>query len=272
MKRLTGTYFCIFLLFSANCHSQDVLEDTKFGEDIDKFIKKNTVEIINTTQNPSNNTPIWNQLDTIYTRKNGDGFYQIEYNQYQRYSTADNSFLWNQGISPFKLDSGKLNLSYSLGAGDLSGAGYIPKYKGSVMAQYNPNNNIISPIIEYKHNKYQNVYTNLYGLYLEKYISSFRILVGPTISQGSFYSSQYGIKAQLSYYIDDNQSINYYFSNGVEPELVGDVAQNWIATSNSIVYKKRFSNNFLITLGAQTNNYKGVYNNPGITIGGGYEF
>lgn len=264
------TYFLLLIPLIAN--GQSAIEDTEFGEDIDKITSKNTFEILNNNSKPSNGTPNWNQLDTIYTNKNNREYWQIQYSQFNRYNVSDNSLTWNQA-KEFKTinDQTTTNLSYHLNVGDFTGAGYIPKFGAGFMGEINNNNFIITPIIEYGYRKYQTTVSNNYGLYAQKYIGPFRILIGPTITDTSIYKATYGGKGQISYYLNDNDSLNYYFSKGFEPEYYNNNTNIWNVVSNSLVFRKKI-NSFIVNTGVDFTQNIGIYNRLGFTVGGAYEF
>lgn len=262
----------ILILFPSVTYSKDALEDTAFGEDIDKITSPQTIEFINNYSKPNNGTPLWNQFDSIYTKTTKNGYWQLDYGQYQRYNTSDNSILFNASNQIYKSDNGtKIIGSLNLGAGDFSGAGYIPKYKTGGMLQLFDNNMWVSPSLEYRYTKYQNSYTNYYGLYFEKYINNYRFLLGPLVTDSSFYKTTYGGKLQGSYYFN-NDSINYYFSASDEPEIMGNSAQIWRVISNSIVYKYKLNNGLIGNVGLEYVVNQNIYNRIGAILGFGYEF
>lgn len=250
----------------------DIIENTEFGEDTDSYSSNRNIEVLNNYSKPNNNTPMWNQTDLIYTEKSKKGYWQIDYGQYQRYNTADNSILLNSSNEILTTENNsKLIGSISLGAGDFSGAGYIPKFKTGAMLQITNSDFWASPIFDYKYNRYQTTYSNYLGIYAEKYYGNYRFLVGPLVTQSSFYKNTFGGKFQTSYYPNDRESINYYFSSSDEPEIIGSSTQVWRVISNSVVYKYRIGKNFTGNIGAEYVVNQNIYNKTGIIIGIGYD-
>lgn len=259
----------IVFVFSAIASETDVLEDTNFGEDLDKINEGKILEFNLNISKPDNGTPNWLQSELIYTQSKKKEYWQIQYNQYERYNQQNNLIIFNKSQTK-DLTEGDISYSYSGGIGNFSGADYIQNYSFGGAVQFNNKNLIFSPIFDYGYRKYSNSYSNNYGLFGEKYIGNFRLLLGPTLSDTSIYKSTIGGKLQASYYLK-NGSINYYYSNSYEPEIYNNQTNIWNVVSNSIIY--RYSNKKLtFNIGGEYVNNINIYKRFGVVTGISYGF
>lgn len=234
--------------------------------------QSNIVDFSYKQETLSNNQKDWTMGEVTYTQKNNANYWQFSVREHERYGKKDNEVYFNGSSLVKDSDQGKTFVYYSLGAGDFNGNGYLPEYRAGVSLQQVYKDGWISPMIEYKYSKYETSYINYVSLLGEKYIGNWRILAGPWLSDSSFYKTTYGMKAQLSYYINDNQSINYYYSSGDEPEIVGSNARVYKITSHALTSKINLSNQLSANFGFEHVINEGVYRRNGVTLGISYAF
>lgn len=236
------------------------------------FAENQAIDIIYHQEQNSNNQPDWKSTDISYTHKNNDNYWQFSVRQYERYNLNDNEVFFNSTNKILESDTSKTFLSYYLGAGDFNKNGYLPEYRAGFSLQQTYKDGSISPIFDYKYSKYESSDVNYFALSGEKYIGNWRLLAGVWISDSSFYKPTYGVRSQISYYINDTNSINYYFSTGKEPEIVGTSAQVYNITSHAITSKILIDKNLYLNLGIDKTINHGNYSRTGLTVGLSYAF
>ncbi len=235
-------------------------------------IGQNLLDFSYKQEKSTNNQPDWKMYETTYTNKSTDNYWQISFRDHERYNLKDQE-LFFYGSNLVKSDtSQKTFLSYSFGAGDFNNNGYLPEFRAGISFQQSYTDNSISPIFEYKYSKYTNSSINYFSLAGEKYLNNFRFLAGAWLSDSSFYEPTYGIKAQASYYINDKSSLNYYYSSGKEPEIVGSSTKVYKISTHAITSKFTIQKNLNINLGIDHTINHGNYKRTGLTVGLTYDF
>jgi YaiO family outer membrane protein len=236
------------------------------------FAENKFVDITYHQEQNSNNQPDWKSTDLSYTQKANDNYWQFSVRQHERYNLKDNEVFFNGTNNVLESDTSKTFMSYSLGAGDFNKNGYLPEYRAGFSLQQTYKDGSISPIFDYKYSKYQSSFVNYFALAGEKYIGNWRFLAGVWTSDSSFYKPTYGVRSQVSYYLNDTDSINYYFSTGEEPEIVGNFAKVYNITSHAITSKVLIDKNLYFNIGIDKTINQGNYSRTGLTIGLSYAF
>lgn len=221
----------------------------------------------------SNDQSDWKTTEFSYTQKENDNSWQVLLRNYERYNLNDNQIELEATNLIHENQGNKTLLSYHLGAGDFNNHAYLPEFNAGLALQQSNKNAQLSPILEYKYAKYENSNVNYYGLSAEKYLTNWRILAGFWISDTSFYKPTTGLKAQVSYYIPSTtNSINYYFSDGKEPEITNTSTQIYHITSHALTSKFLISKNLYSSIGITHTIYHGHDSRTGLLIGVSYDF
>lgn len=241
-----------------------LLSTTAFSQNLIDFSYKQ--------ESSDNNQPNWHLFETTYTNKSNQNYWQFSVREHERYRLKDNElFLYGSNLIQSN-EAQKTFLSYSLGAGDFNNHGYLPEYRAGFALQRSYADNSISPIFEYKYSKYQTSSINYISLSGEKYIDKFRFLAGIWVSDSSFYKPSIGFRGQASYYLNDTNSINYYYSTGKEPEIVGQSTKVYQISSHAITAKFLVEKNLSVNLGVEHTINHGNYKRTGLTAGISYAF
>ncbi|WP_111894999.1 YaiO family outer membrane beta-barrel protein [Acinetobacter sp. MB5] len=237
------------------------------------FADNQILDVNYSQENSTNDQPDWKTTELGYTKKNDENYWQLFWRNYDRYDLNDNQVELDANHLVHESDKGKTFLSYSVGAGDFNNSGYLPEFKAGLTLQQTYKNGQISPIVDYKYSKYENSTVNYYGLSAEKYIQNWRVLAGLWISDTSFYKPTTGVKAQVSYYIPhSNNSINYYFSDGKEPEVTDISTKIYHITSHALTSKIQLSKNLYTNIGLTHTIYHGNFSRTGVLAGISYDF
>lgn len=224
-------------------------------------------------EHSTNDQPDWKTTELSYTQKKDENYWQVFLRNYERYDLNDNQVEFDATNLIHENNTSKTFLSYAVGAGDFNNSGYLPEFKAGLTLQQTYKNGQISPILDYKYAKYENSTVNYYGLSAEKYIQNWRFLAGLWLSDTSFYKPTTGVKAQISYYIPhSSNSINYYFSDGKEPEVSDVSTPIYHITSHALTSKILISKNLYTNIGLTHTINHGSYSRTGALIGFSYDF
>ncbi len=226
-----------------------------------------------TQEQNSNSQPDWKMTEFGYTQKEKNDYWQFSIKDYERYNLNDNEVLFNSTNLVNENETGKTFLSYSIGVGDFNKNGYLPEFRTGLILQQYYKNGTVSPIFDYKYSRYENSSINYFSLAGEKYINNWRVLAGLWLSDPSFYKATSGVKAQVGYYFSgNNNSINYYFSSGQEPEIVGSSAKVYRISSHAITSKILINKNLYTNFGLNHTVNHGNYSRTGFLLGLSYAF
>lgn len=240
---------------------------------LSSFADNQIFDVSYTQEKNSNSQPDWKMTELGYTKKEKNDYWQLSIRDYERYNLNDNEILFNSTDLINENEKGKTFLSYSLGVGDFNENGYLPEFRTGLIVQQYYKNGTISPIFDYKYSKYENSSINYFSLAGEKYIENWRILAGLWLSDSSFYKTTSGVKTQVSYYFNDtNNSVNYYFSSGKEPEVVGSSAKVYRISSHAITSKILIDKNLYMNFGLNHTVNHGNYSRTGFIAGLSYVF
>ena len=184
----------------------------------------------------------------------------------------DNEILFNSTHLINENETDQTFLSYSLGIGDFNENGYLPEFRTGLVLQQYYKHSTVSPIFDYKYSKYENSSIHYFSFAGEKYIKNWRVLAGLWLSDSSFYKATSGVKTQIGYYLPNNNSINYYFSSGQEPEIVGDSAKVYRISNHAITSKFFINKNLSTNFGLNHTVNHGNYSRTGLLLGFSYDF
>ncbi|MHA3055449.1 YaiO family outer membrane beta-barrel protein [Acinetobacter sp. ANC 4633] len=237
------------------------------------FADNQILDVNYSQENNTNHQPDWKTTELSYTQKKDENYWQVFLRNYDRYDLNDNQVEFDATDLVHENQNSKTFLSYTLGAGDFNSSSYLAEFKAGLTLQQTYKNGQTSPIIDYKYSKYENSSVNYYGLSAEKYIQNWRILAGFWVSDTSFYKPTAGVKAQISYYIPhSSNSINYYFSDGKEPEVSNVSTKIYHITSHALASKILISKNLYTNIGLTHTVYHGNYSRTGCLVGISYDF